>query len=220
MAKGRKNTQQPAPITPVTGADGLARPPWAAHNDMLQTYYDTEWGVPVYDEAALYERLVLEGFQAGLSWAVVLRKREDFRRAFAGFDPETVARFGDAELELLLADASLIRNHRKLQSAITNAQATLALRERGGLARLLWSFAPDSTPAPKTTEDVPSQSPESEAMSKELKSLGFKFVGPTICYALMEAVGMVDTHLVGSHRRGCSGHFDTDGNRVVVPPVP
>jgi DNA-3-methyladenine glycosylase I len=189
----------------VTGDDGLARPVWASVDPLMREYYDTEWGMPVRDERGLYERISLEAFQAGLSWATILRKRAAFRSAFANFDPDVVARFTDADVERLLADAGIVRNRLKIQAAITNARATISMRQEGGLADFVWSFQPDTTPEPVTYADIPTRSPESLALSKALRKKGFAFVGPTTMYALMEAIGMVDTHLVGSHRRGSSG---------------
>lgn len=189
----------------IVGEDGLARPSWAASNDMLRTYYDTEWGMPVSSEAGLFERLSLECFQSGLSWAIILGKRESFREAFHDFDPEKVALFTEHDYERLMADAGIVRNRLKIRATIANAQATLLLREEGGLQDFIWSFKPEQTPAPKNFTEVPTQSPESKELAKALKKRGFKFVGPTTMYALMEAIGMVDTHLVGSHRRGSSG---------------
>ncbi|MCX7521409.1 DNA-3-methyladenine glycosylase I [Microbacterium sp. STN6] len=189
----------------MIGDDGLARPPWAATDPLLREYYDTEWGMPVRDEHGLYERISLEAFQSGLSWATILRKRPAFRAAFAGFDPESVAAFTDADVDRLLADAGIVRNRLKIRAAITNARATVDLRERGGLVDVVWSFQPDATPAPRTITDIPTSSPESVALAKALRREGFVFVGPTTMYALMEAIGMVDTHLVTSHRRGSSG---------------
>jgi len=191
----------------VTGADGLRRPRWAATDPLLMAYYDTEWGMPVRDERGMFERLTLEAFQSGLSWATILRKRPAFRAAFDGFDPERVARYGPADEARLLADAGIVRNRAKVAAAVTNARATLALREdpEGDLARFVWSFRPEETPRPRSVAEVPTTSPESLALSKALKRKGFVFVGPTTMFALMEAVGIVDTHLVGSHRRGTSG---------------
>jgi len=189
----------------VVGDDGLARPAWAAADPLLRTYYDTEWGMPVRDERGLYERICLEGFQAGLSWATILRKRPAFRDAFAGFDPDAVAGYGPADVERLLADPRIVRHRGKIEAAIGNARATVALRDDGGLPRLVWSFRPDRTPSPRTVAEVPTRSPESAALSAALRARGFRFVGPTTMYALMEAVGVVDTHLLGSHRRGSSG---------------
>ncbi|MDT0202209.1 DNA-3-methyladenine glycosylase I [Nocardioides sp. AE5] len=185
--------------------DGLARPAWAATAGLMRDYYDTEWGMPVTDETGLFERISLEAFQSGLSWATILRKRPAFREAFDGFDPERVATYDDSDRERLMADAGIVRNRRKIDATITNARATLALREEGGLVDFVWSFRPDVTPEPETYADVPTQSPESLALSKALKKKGFAHVGPTTMYALMEAIGIVDTHLMGSHRRGTSG---------------
>lgn len=192
----------------VIGSDGLARPAWAATDPLLQEYYDTEWGMPVRDEAGLFERISLEAFQAGLSWATVLRKREAFREVFAGFDPDTVARYSEADVTQLLDDARIIRNSAKIRATITNAQATIDLRTDGGLPDLIWSFQPAETPRPRTVDEIPTSSVESAALAKALKARGFRFVGPTSAYALMEAIGMVDTHLIGSHRRGASGIWD------------
>ena len=189
--------------------DGLRRPQWAARDPLLREYYDTEWGMPVHGEAELFERLVLEGFQAGLSWATILRKRPAFREAFAGFDPDAVAAFGAPDVDRLMADARIIRNRRKIDAAIGNARATVDLRAEGGLPQLVWSHRPERTPEPRTVDEVPSRSPESEALARELKRRGFRFVGPVTVFALMEAVGVVDTHLVGSHRRGSSGVWES-----------
>lgn len=189
----------------IIGVDGLARPPWAASSELLREYYDTEWGMPITDERGLFERLSLEAFQSGLSWAIILKKREDFRRAFAGFDPDAVAVFGQSQIDQLLQDAGIVRNRRKIEATISNARATVALRAAGGLSELIWSHRPQHTPQPATLAEIPTQSPESVALSKALKRAGFRFVGPTTMFALMEAIGMVDTHLLGSHRRGSSG---------------
>lgn len=190
----------------VVGPDGLARPTWAASDPMLRTYYDTEWGMPVRDERGVFERLSLEAFQSGLSWATILRKRENFRAAFAGFDPEMVSHFSDADIARLMGDAGIVRNRRKIDATITNARASLALRETGtDLAAFVWGFQPERTPEPHSYAELPTQSPESLALSKALKKAGFAHVGPTTMFALMEAIGIVDTHLVGSHRRGSSG---------------
>ena len=188
----------------VRGVDGLARPMWAATDPLLQRYYDTEWGMPIRDEQGLFERLSLEAFQSGLSWATILRKRENFRAAFAAFDPEVVATFGPDDRTRLLADAGIVRNRLKVDATIQNAKATLELRAVGGLAAFIWSFQPEDTPRPRHQSEVPTQSPESLALSKALKRKGFRHVGPTTMYALMEAVGIVDTHLMDSHRRGSS----------------
>ncbi|KRE83427.1 MULTISPECIES: DNA-3-methyladenine glycosylase I [unclassified Arthrobacter] len=189
----------------IIGEDGLARPAWAASDPLMRNYYDQEWGLPVTDEQGLYERICLEGFQAGLSWATILRKRPAFRAAFAGFDPEAVALFGSTDVDRLMQDPGIIRNRLKILATIRNAQATLELRNDGGLVDFVWGFAPDSTPRPRVAAEIPTQSAESVALSKALRKRGFSFVGPTTMFALMEAVGMVDTHLLGSHRRGSSG---------------
>ena len=189
----------------VLGDDGLARPEWAATDPLMKDYYDTEWGMPVRDERGLFERLSLEAFQSGLSWATILRKRPAFRAAFDDFDPDAVAAYDDRDVERLMADAGIVRNRRKIDATITNARATVALREDGGLVDLVWSFRPETTHTPASYAEVPTTSEESKALSKELKRRGFAFVGPTTMFALMEAVGIVDTHLVESHRRGTSG---------------
>ncbi|EHM94600.1 hypothetical protein HMPREF0975_01319 [Actinomyces sp. oral taxon 849 str. F0330] len=191
----------------VTGDDGLARPAWAATDPLLREYYDTEWGMPVRDERGVFERVSLEAFQSGLSWATILRKRPAFRDAFAGFDPDAVAGFGEADVDRLLADARIVRNRAKVLATITNARATVRLRDTvdGGLAGLVWSYRPESTPRPHRFADIPTQSEQSVALASDLKRRGFRFVGPTTMYALMEAIGIIDTHLVGSHRRGSSG---------------
>lgn len=206
-----KTPAEPAPVIDiadsglVVGADGLARPPWAAVDALLQAYYDTEWGMPVRDERGMFERLVLEGFQSGLSWATILRKREAFRAAFHRFDPDKVAAYTDDDVQRLLGDAGIVRNRAKILATINNAAATIRLREDGGLADFIWSFQPAETPAPRTLAEIPTISAASIALSKALRARGFAFVGPTTMHALMEATGIIDTHLVGSHRRGCSG---------------
>ncbi|WP_210603183.1 DNA-3-methyladenine glycosylase I [Brevibacterium oceani] len=189
----------------VVGDDGLSRTPWAYGDPALLSYYDTEWGLPIHDEAGLFERMSLEGFQAGLSWLTILKKRDRFREVFAGFDPEAVARFGEPEIEELLRDAGIIRHRGKIEACINNAARVIELREDGGLDEFLWSFQPAETPRPRTLVEIPTTGPESVALSKALKKRGFRFVGPTTMYALMEAIGMVDTHLLDSHRRGASG---------------
>lgn len=189
----------------VLGEDGLARPPWAAVDPLLREYYDTEWGLPIRDEQGLYERICLEGFQAGLSWATILRKRPAFRQAFHGFQPDVVATFTEADVDRLLQNPGIVRNRLKVRAAITNAHATIALRDQGGLVDFVWQFQPRATPQPVAHVDIPTQSPESVALSKALRKRGFSFVGPTTMFALMEAIGMVDTHLMDSHRRGSSG---------------
>ena len=187
---------------PVVGQDGIARCPWGAGDDVNRAYHDTEWGQPVHGEAAYLERLTLEAFQSGLSWRTILEKRESFRAAFAGFDAEAVAAYDDADRVRLMADAGIVRNRLKVDAAITNARATVALRERGGLEDFVLGFRPESSPTPATTADLAATSPESVALARALKREGFVFVGPTTMYALMQAIGLVDDHLLGCHRRG------------------
>lgn len=218
VAPGRDASTEPgtslAGAGVVVGDDGLARPVWASTDPLLRDYYDTEWGLPVRDERGLFERLSLEAFQSGLSWATILRKRPAFRAAFADFDPEVVTRFDDDDRARLMADAGIVRNRLKVDATIRNARATLDLRADGGLVDLVWSFRPTVTPRPRTMAEVPTTSPESLALSKALKARGFTFVGPTTMHALMEAAGVVDTHLVDSHRRGSSGVWGDDGRPV------
>jgi DNA-3-methyladenine glycosylase I len=176
---------------------------WAPLSDPAYlAYHDEEWGVPVREERPLYELLVLEGAQAGLSWATILRKRAGYRAAFAGFDPEAVAAFGPADVERLLADPGIVRNRLKIESAIANAQATLALRDQGGLPELVWSFVGGSALVNgwRSQGEIPAETAESRALSKELKRRGFRFVGPTVCYAFMQAAGLVNDHVVDCFR--------------------
>jgi DNA-3-methyladenine glycosylase I len=184
----------------VLGADGRARCGWAGSTPDYLAYHDEEWGVPVHGEQALFERLSLEGFQSGLSWITILRKRPAFRQAFADFDPTVVAEFTEIDVERLMADAGIVRNRAKILAAIKNAKAVLALD--GGLDELLWSFAPSGHQPPRNNSEVPPISAESTALSKRLKKLGFGFVGPTTCYAAMQATGIVDDHLVDCWRSG------------------
>lgn len=181
-----------------TAASNSERCPWAGSDPLYQHYHDTEWGVPVYDDRALFEKIVLEGFQAGLSWITILRKRENFRTAFDGFIPEIVARYGEVKQAELMADAGIVRNRAKIEATVGNAQAWLNHMEKGSFADLLWQFV-DGKPqqnAWQSLADVPAQTPASKAMAKELKRVGFRFCGPTTCYALMQAMGMVNDHLV------------------------
>jgi DNA-3-methyladenine glycosylase I len=181
-------------------SDGVVRC-WETADAAYNAYHDDEWGRPVRDERGLLERLCLEGFQSGLSWLTILRKRENFRAAFAGFDPETVARYGARDVERLLADAGIVRHRGKIEAAIANARATLALRETGTpLDELVWSFRSDES-APRTDADWRSQTPASVELSKRLRRAGFRFVGPTTVYAAMQACGVVNDHLVGCHAR-------------------
>ena len=190
---------------PVVGDDGVARCPWAgAAPSGMRDYHDHEWGRPIAGDAAWFERLSLEAFQSGLSWATILRKRPAFRAAFDGFDPDLVAAYDDADVERLMADAGIVRNRAKVLAAIANAGALVAMRETDGpdsLERLVRAHAPAEPPAPRDTEQQQTTSPESLALSKALKKRGFTFVGPTTMFALMEATGVFDPHLVGCHRR-------------------
>lgn len=188
--------------------DGLVRPTWASHDELLRSYYDTEWGLPVHDEAGVFERLVLEGFQAGLSWRTVLAKREAFRAAFEGFIPDRVAAFAERDVDRLVSTPGIIHNRRKIEAAITNARATVAMRNDpeatdgpSHLGELVWSYRPMHDPRPRSHNEVPTQLPESVALAADLKSRGFKFVGPTTMLALMAAIGIVNTDIVGTHRR-------------------
>jgi DNA-3-methyladenine glycosylase I len=178
---------------------------WAGSDPLMVAYHDDEWGTPEHDDRKLFELLTLEGAQAGLSWSTILRKREGYRRAFAGFDPERVARFGSRDVDRLLADPGIVRNGLKIESTIANAHAVLAAQsELGSLDALLWSFV-DGVPVVNTFRElgeIPAETPVSRAMSKELKRRGFRFVGPTILYALMQAAGLVDDHVVGCFRYG------------------
>ncbi len=193
------------------GPDGVVRCSWPGlgHGD-YRDYHDREWGKPVHGETALLERLCLEGFQSGLSWLVILRKRPAFRAAFAGFDADTVAAFDDVDVDRLLRDESIVRNRRKIEATVQNARATVALRDTGGLEELLWTHAPEPTPRPKRFVDVPTQTSESELLAKRLKKAGFVQLGPTTVYAAMQACGLVDDHLVGCFRAGAS----RSGSRV------
>ncbi len=175
------------------------RCPWAYESDLMIAYHDTEWGVPVYDDRELFERLLLEGFQAGLSWRTILHKRENFRRAFDGFVPHIIAHYDEEKIQALLADQGIVRNRLKIRGAVQNAQAYLQLVEhKGNFSNWLWAFVggevlrPDRPP---TLNNFPTVTPEAKHMSKALKLAGFTFVGPTICYAFMQSVGMVDDHL-------------------------
>lgn len=190
----------------VVGDDGLARCPWGAGSAEYRAYHDEEWGRPVRGESALFERFTLEAFQSGLSWLTILRKREGFRAAFAGFDADAVAAFGPDEQARLMADASIVRNRAKIAAALTNARAVVALRDTvpGGLDALVWSFAQDPAahPAPRRLGDLAGSTPVSSALAKALKRHGLVFVGPTTAYAAMQACGLVDDHLAGCHARG------------------
>ncbi|OBK45843.1 DNA-3-methyladenine glycosylase I [Mycobacterium sp. 1081908.1] len=183
--------------------DGLVRCGWAAIRpgpdfEMYRDYHDREWGRALHDGVALFERMSLEAFQSGLSWLIILRKRENFRRAFDGFDIETVAGYTDADVQRLMGDTGIVRNRAKIDATIANARAAAELGSAEDLSKLLWSFAPSPRPRPADGSEIPSATDESKAMAKELKRRGFRFVGPTTAYALMQATGMVDDHI-----RGC-----------------
>jgi len=180
------------------------RCPWPGEDPLYRAYHDEEWGVPEYDHRALYEKLVLDGFQAGLSWITILRKRENFRRAFGGFAPEKIARYGDKEVARLLKDESIIRSSAKIEAAITGARLWLDIMEKepGGFSGLIWKFSGGASHMNrfKRMQDVPAKTEMSEKLSKELKTRGFKFVGPVIVYAFAQAIGMVNDHIVACHR--------------------
>ena len=183
--------------------DGVPRCPWGAAPAEYRRYHDHEWGRPVTDEVAIFEKLCLEGFQSGLSWLTILRKRDAFRRAFAGFDIPTVARFGRRDVDRLLGDVGIVRHRGKIEAAIGNARAVRDLQADGGsLAALVWRHEPPRHRAPRTFDDIVASSPESAALSKELRRRGLGFVGPTTVYASMQSLGLVDDHLVGCHARG------------------
>jgi DNA-3-methyladenine glycosylase I len=195
-------------VSVVEGPDGVRRCSWANGAAEYWVYHDTEWGKPLHGESELYERLALESFQSGLSWLTILRKRENFRAAFAGFDPERVAAFGADDEARLLADVGIVRNRAKIAATIANARAVVALRDRhpGGLDGLIWSYAPEQAgrparPAPSALADIPATSVESVALAKALKAHGFRFLGPTTMYAAMQACGLVNDHVLGCPAR-------------------
>jgi DNA-3-methyladenine glycosylase I len=181
------------------GPDGIARCAWVGDDAEYRRYHDEEWGFPLHGDRALFEKMSLEGFQAGLSWITILRKRPHFREVFAGFDPAVIAEFGADDVERLMTDAGIIRNRAKILATISNAQLALAM-EPGEFDAFMWSFAPAARPRPASFADVPATTPESDAMSKALRKKGFKFVGSTTMYALMQSSGMVDDHVEGCWR--------------------
>ncbi|WP_417554847.1 DNA-3-methyladenine glycosylase I [Microbacterium sp.] len=185
----------------VTGADGRARCAWSGEDDEYRRYHDEEWGTPLHGDRALFEKMSLEGFQAGLSWITILRKRPRFREVFAGFEPAIVAEFGPDDVERLMADAGIIRNHSKILAVISNAALVRDMAD-GELDALMWSFAPTASarPRPREMSDVPAVTDASTALSKALRKRGFRFVGPTTMYALMQSAGMVDDHIDGCWR--------------------
>jgi len=193
------------------GDDGVARCTWDYPAE-YRWYHDDEWGRPVVDDRRIYEKLCLEGFQSGLSWLTILRKRENFRRAFAGFDIAAVAAFGERDVERLLGDAGIVRNRGKVEATIANARAALELRQSGGsLAALIWKYEPVKTRTPKTLAELPASTPESTALSKDLRRRGFRFVGPTTVYAAMQALGVVNDHL-----GGCASGVLADAERAAL----
>ncbi|WP_370248329.1 DNA-3-methyladenine glycosylase I [Nocardioides sp.] len=198
----------------VIGEDGVARCPWAAAPGLLRDYHDAEWGRGVTGEAAWFERLSLEAFQSGLSWAVVLRKRPAFRAAFAGFDADVVAGFDDVDRDRLLADAGIVRNRAKIEATIANAAAVRELRAEGGLEVHVRAAAPSSWTPVRDTDELPTTCPESVALARDLKRRGFRFVGPTTLHALFEALGLVEAHLVGCFR---SPHAPVGAPAAVAP---
>jgi DNA-3-methyladenine glycosylase I len=177
----------------LPGPDGRLRCPWGLSAPEYLAYHDEEWGRPVRGDTAIFERLCLEGFQSGLSWLTILRKRENFRAAFAGFEPAAVAAFGDQDVARLMADAGIVRNRAKINAVLTNARAVLALPD--SLTDLVWKYASDSAPAPRTLDDLPASTPASKALSAELRKRGFTFTGPVTAYATMQACGIVNDHL-------------------------
>jgi DNA-3-methyladenine glycosylase I len=205
-----------AQVGVVAGGDGRARCGWCVGSDDYRAYHDDEWGRPVLDDVRLYEKICLEGFQSGLSWLTILRKRDGFRRAFAGFAPEVVAGFGPADVERLVADAGIVRHRGKITAAIANAGATLAAQDRhGSLAAVVWSFEPPRAdrPVPKRMGDLASVTPESTALAKALRKLGFRFVGPTTAHAAMQSLGVVNDHLAG-----CGFREECEADRAAVSP--
>jgi DNA-3-methyladenine glycosylase I len=190
--------------SPLLHDDGRHRCPWATRDPLYVAYHDTEWGVPERDSRALYEKLVLDGFQAGLSWITILRKREAFRAAFDGFDPQRVARYDAKKLERLMGDSGIVRNRAKIEGAVASARAYLKIEQEQGFSKYLWDFVDGRTIRNNFRHigEVPAETELSRKISKDLKARGFKFCGPTIVYAFMQAVGMVDDHLVGCWRHG------------------
>ena len=188
---------------PLLHPDGLKRCPWPKQDPLYVAYHDEEWGVPEYDDRALYEKLILDGFQAGLSWITILRKRDNFRRAFDGFAPEKIARYTPKKVERLMQDAGIVRNRMKIEGTVRSARAYLDIMEKGpGFSRLLWDFMGGKPKVNRfrSTSQVPAETELSRKISKELAGRGFKFVGPTIVYAFMQATGMVNDHLIDCYR--------------------
>jgi len=193
--------------TALTHPDGLCRCPWARQDPLYVAYHDEEWGVPEFDDRALFEKLLLDGFQAGLSWITILRKRDNFRRAFDAFEPAKIARYTPKKIERLMQDEGIVRNRLKIEGAVLSARAYLDIMEKEGFSSFLWDFL-DGKPKTnryKSTKQVPAETALSRQISKELSRRGFKFCGPTIVYAFMQAVGMVNDHLVACHRHAVIG---------------
>ncbi len=192
----------PRPVAAVLHADGIARCPWPGVDPLYVAYHDEEWGAPEWDDRALFEKLILDGFQAGLAWITILRKRENFRAAFAGFRPEIIVKYGPAEIEALMANPGIVRNRAKIEATIALARIYIELNARGGFSKYIWGFV-EGRPiqnARASTADVPAKTEIAEALSKDLRARGANFVGPTIVYAFMQAVGMVNDHLVDCRR--------------------
>ena len=185
----------------VLGSDGKKRCAWCVGDELYEQYHDREWGRPIKDERAVFEKLCLEGFQAGLSWLTILKKREAFREAFRGFEPEVVAKFTGRDVQRLMKNEGIVRNQAKIESAINNARVLCAMHEQGeSLSKLVWSHAAPRKSPPRNLSQLKAVTPESVALSKELKKRGFSFVGPTTLYAAMQSLGLVDDHVVGCHR--------------------
>jgi DNA-3-methyladenine glycosylase I len=199
----------------VVGEDGIGRCAWGASTPEYQAYHDEEWGRPVGDDNRVFEKLCLEGFQSGLSWLTILRKREGFRAAFAGFDPTVVSGFTEADVDRLLADKAIVRHRGKIGATIANAQATVRLLDQHlSLAALVWEYEPSASGPPRTMDNLPASTPESTALSADLRRRGFRFVGPTTVYAAMQSLGVVNDHLVGCGFRSVA---EEDRTRFSVP---
>lgn len=198
----------------IAHPDGLTRCPWPGTDPLYVAYHDTDWGVPEYDPRALFEKLILDGFQAGLSWITILRKREHFRRVFDNFEPERIVLWDEAKIEALMADPGIVRNRAKILGTIDGARAWLAISERTDFSRHLWGFLDGRPLQPnrRSLQDVPTETPLSQAISKDLKGRGFRFVGPTIVYAFMQAVGMINDHLVDCFRHEECATLGRDGH--------
>jgi len=204
-------------VSVLVGPDGLARCAWVGDDAEYRRYHDEEWGTPLHGDRALFEKMSLEGFQAGLSWITILRKRPRFREVFAGFDPVMVARFGADDVERLMTDAGIIRNRAKILATISNARLVLEMAE-GELDAFMWSFAPPARPRPASLADIPATTPEAASLSRALRTKGFRFVGPTTMYALMQSAGMVDDHVPGCWRTLPERHRHGTRNGTILLP--